>query len=179
MFNFIKTRTQKQARTQRVYTAIKNMKDMFSKGFEVTDTTTGQIVNISCFMHDLPAETGLTIYDYCKFLQSKYNKLTTITDKIAFLTVLSLGHFSDDSNDETYSTFYTPSTSDCMKAYKKIEKKLKRRQRITVTFSLGNNHYPHDPYDIIGYDITVDFFSAKPIYCKYWDTEGVQCVERY
>lgn len=90
MFNFIKTRTQKQARTQRIYTAIKNMKDIFSEGFECSDPTTGEIIGMSCFMHDLPAKTGLTIYDYCKFLQTKYNKLTTITDKIAFLTVLSL-----------------------------------------------------------------------------------------
>ena len=176
MFNFIKTRTQKQAKTQKIYTAIKNMKDIFSKEFEVADTTTGQIVNISCFMHDLPAETGLTIYDYCRLLKDFYSTLDSITDKVAFLTVLSLGSFSDD---DIYNTFYLPSTADCMRVYKKIEKKLKRRQRITVTFSLGNNHYPHDPYDIIAYDITVDFFSAKPIYCKYWDTEGIQYGERY
>ena len=172
MFKLFNSKTQ----NQKIYNSIKSMKDMFSKGFEITDTTTGQIVNISCFMHDLPAKTGLTIYDCCRLLKGFYSTLDSITDKVTFLTVLSLGSFSDD---DIYNTFYLPSTADCMRVYKKIEKKLKRRQRITVTFSLGNNHYPHDPYDIIGYDITVDFFSAKPIYCKYWDTEGIQCVERY
>ena len=159
-----------------MYNSIVAMKNIFAEGFEVADPTTGEIVDIYEFMHETSYEPGLTIYDLCKFLRRKFKKLKTFSDKVAFLTVLSLGTFSDD---DIYHAFYFPSTADCMNIYKKIEKKLKRKQRITVNFSLGNNHMPSNPYDIMNYEITVDFFAAKPILCEYWDTEGVQCVERY
>lgn len=162
-----------------MYNSIITMKNIFSEGFKITDLCTGKRINMYEFMHETPYESGLsslTIYDLCKFLRKKYNRLTSFTDKVAFLTVLSLGTFSDD---DIYHSFYLPSTADCMNAYKEIEKKLKCKQRITVTFSLGNNHMPSNPYDIMNYEITVDFFAAKPILCEYWDTEGIQCVERY
>lgn len=158
-----------------MYNSIVTMKHFFAQGFEVADPYTGEIVDIYDFMHETPYESGLTIYDLCIFLRGKFKRLTSFSDKVAFLTVLSLGTFSDD---EIYHTFYLPSTAACMNAYKKIEKKLKRKQRITVTFSLGN-HYPSNPYDICNYEIVVDFFSTKPIMYRYWDTEGIQCIERY
>lgn len=157
---------------QRIYTSIKAMKHTFTQGFEIADPTTGEIVS----MHDFIIEHRLPVSDFCMFLRGKYKRLTSFADKVAFLTVLSLGTFSDD---EIYHTFYLPSTADCMKAYKEIERKLKHKQRFTVTFSLGNNHMPSNPYDICNYEIIVDLFSTKPIYCKYWDTEGFQCIERY
>ncbi len=157
---------------QKIYTSIKAMKNVFAQGFEIADPTTGEIVS----MHDFIIEHRLPVSDFCMFLRGKYKRLTSFADKVAFLTVLSLGTFSDD---EIYHTFYLPSTADCMKTYRDIEKKLKRKQRITVSFSLGNNHIPNDYNDICNYEIAVDFFSAKPICCKYWDTEGFQCVERY
>ena len=160
----------------KIYNSIVAMKHFFAGGFEVADPTTGEIVDIYDFMHEMSCESGLAIYDLCKFLRGKFKRLKTFTDKVAFLTVLSLGTFSDD---DIYHTFYLPSTTDCMETYKKIEKKLKRKQRITINFSLGNNHMPSNPYDIMNYEITVDFFAAKPIMCKYWDTEGIQCIERY
>lgn len=98
-----------------IYTSIKAMKNIFEKGFEITDPTTGGLVKISYFI----TERGLTIYDFCKFLKGKFNKLTRFSDKIAFLTVLSLGTFSDD---EIYHSFYLPSTAECMMRYKEIEK---------------------------------------------------------
>ena len=47
-----------------IYTSIKAMKNIFEKGFEITDPTTGGLVKISYFI----TERGLTIYDFCKFL---------------------------------------------------------------------------------------------------------------
>lgn len=162
-----------------IYNSIVAMKNIFAEGFKITDLCTGKSVNMYEFMHETPYESGLnslTIYDLCKFLREKYNRLTSFTDKVAFCTVLSLGTFSDD---EIYHAFYLPSTAKCMETYKKIEKKLRRKQRISVNFSLGNNHMPDDPCDIMCYEIAVDLFTAKPICCKYWDTEGIQCIERY
>ena len=149
------------------YTSIKAMKNEF-QNLEIADPTTGELVS----MYDFMIEHRLTVSDFCMFLRGKYKRLTSFANKVAFITILSLGTFSDD---EIYTTFYLPSTADCMAAYKKIEKKLKRKQRFTVTFSLGNNSSDYNDT----YEIAVDLFSAKPIWCKYYDTEGFQCIERY
>ncbi len=146
---------------QKIYTSVKTMKNLFEKGFEIADPTTGELVKISYFI----IERGLTIYDFCEFLRGKFNRLTSFSDKVAFLTVLSLGAFSDD---EIYHSFYLPPTSECMSEYKKIEKKFKKHECISFKFLLGNDC-----------EITVDFFSAKPILCRYWDAEGWLHIERY
>lgn len=145
---------------QKIYTSVKTMKDLFEKGFEIADPTTGELVKISYFI----IERGLTIYDCCKFLRGKFNRLTSFSDKVAFLAILSLGAFSDD---EIYHSFYLPSTARCMNEYKKIEKKFKNHERIMVEFNLDNDR------------IEVDFFSAKPIQCIYWDAEGWLHIKRY
>lgn len=163
-----------------MYNSIVTMKQYFgtisSNNCPLYCSRKDEFYQLSEFMTDSNC-SEVNIYDLAVWIKERYTKCCiSFSDKVAFLTVLSLGTFSDD---EIYHTFYLPSTADCMNAYKKIEKKLKRKQHITINFSLGNNHMPSNPYDIINYEITVDFFSANPICCKYWDTEGIQCVERY
>lgn len=162
---------------QKIYEAIRSMKHIVSQtGLFMIDPDSNEVIDAIHFMCETPDESGLTIYDFTIGLQRIYKQLAFV-NKVAFLTILSLGSFSDD---EFYTTFYyMPSTAECMMRYKEIEKKLKRKQRITISFSLGNNHIPNNYNNICNYEIAVDLFSAKPICCKYYDTEGLQYIKRY
>lgn len=151
--------------SKKFYNSVTSMKKKFMEYAEyIAHPDTGEIIRTTAFMQDAAEVNGCTIFDLCRFLKTEFNRLTSFSDKIAFLAVLSLGCFSDD---EIYYSFYLPSTAECMKAYKKIEKKFKNHERIMVEFTLGND------------GIEVDFFSAKPIQCIYWDAEGWLHIKRY
>lgn len=94
---------------QKIYEAIRSMKHIVSQaGLFMIDPNSNEVIDAIHFMCETPDESGLTIYDFTIGLKRIYKQLAFV-NKVAFLTVLSLGNFSDD---EFYTTFYyMPSTA--------------------------------------------------------------------
>lgn len=114
--------------------------------------------------------------DIVKYLKEEFDSISTYCDKIAFLTVLVAGSFTNN-NIYVANDFYMPATKECIELYKIMERTFKKHYRIFLRFY--NEYEPHDPHDIMIESEWIDFFNFKTIRRKYYDVEGFQYEKRY
>ena len=160
-----KTNTTKT--TNAAYNSIKVMKDFMDNLHEVPDPLTGEIHNIEDFMYENYWKTNgfLSILDLTKYLRFVYTRLEKWSDKVAFITVLTCGKFTD-----SLLPFYMPSTNRCLRNYKSVERKLKRHEPIILQVAYGSDGF----FDLADNHIeaTINLFNCKEVTYSYVDETG-------
>lgn len=90
-------------------------------------------------LSDYFEDTEYTYNDIVKYLKEEFDSISTYRNKIAFLTVLAAGSFT---NNDTYvaNDFYMPATKECIELYKIMERTFKKHYRIFLDSIMNMNH---------------------------------------
>lgn len=154
-----------KANKSAAYNSINVMKSFMDNLHEVPDFMTKEIHNIEDFMYESTEdECHLSFVDLMKYLRFVYTRLTKWSDKVAFITVLTCGKFTD-----SILPFYMPGTAKCLRNYKYVERKLKRHEPITLKVAYGADGFF---YEDGHFEATIDFFNCKEVTYSYTDETG-------
>lgn len=156
-----------KANKSAAYNSINLMKEFMDDLHEAPDPLTGEIHNIEDFIfedHSKIFPHDLSILDLTKYLRLVYARLTKWSDKVAFITILTCGKFTD-----SILPFYMPNTGRCLRNYKYVERKLKRHEPIMLNVAYGADGFFFEDGH---FESTVDFFNCKEVTYSYVDETG-------
>ena len=153
-----------KANKSATYNSINLMKKFMDDLHEAPDPLTGEIHNIEDFIYESTEDCHLSVVDLTKYLRLVYTRLTKWSDKVAFITILTYGKFTD-----SILPFYMPSTNKCLRNYKYVERKLKRHEPITLKVAYGADGFFFEDGH---FEATIDLFNCKEVTYSYTNETG-------